>query len=419
MTILPKKFSELAAASVYHQLPNIDVMQLHPAYEESSFDTDADGTIHYYKAMIDGSFVRAGCNGGDFVKATTPNGEEVFFHYSQVFQPTQAAQKKMGITAQVLAVAYQNTTRQMAILSEFVREAETLNASIEQFRRVFNGLSTLCTGCDFASPRMVLPVAREQLEALENLKITLPVGELATRGLPQLYARVIQPDLWWDGYKWEFFFIDADADGKLFKNVVHEDRVCYGRFGSPSDSPKYDLAAYINSAETMGKTFGEKAHGLSVAKESADVFDTRHHERWYGGFTPTVYYRCVFKDDGQIAYEHVCGGKSNGSSDRVYELFENGIGRCEKKVSPYFCGAVRKTLKQIQKSGESGYITGAETQEILGTVQTSIDYSNNRLQGIVTQVAAMNNEMEQSFGVATATIEATGENRRRVLSNAR
>ncbi|MDR0727510.1 MAG: hypothetical protein LBF26_01270 [Puniceicoccales bacterium] len=417
VTAVPKKFNELATASVYCQLLNGDVQLLRPVYDASFFDVDLDGAIRYYKMTVDGSYVRAGCEGGDFVKAILPSGEEVFFHYSQVFQPTREVQSQMGITTQVLAVAYQNANRQMAIMSEFVREAEKINADISRFRDIFNDLSTLCSGCDPASPRMALPFAQGQLEALEKLKITSPIGALHTRSLPQLYARVIQPDWWWRGYEWEFFFIDVDENGKLFKNVVHEDRVCYGRFGKPNDPPEYDLAAYMDDAEAKGKPFTGESRDLP--EDGSDTFDTLHHERWYGGFTPSVYYRCVFMDDGRIAYEHVCGGKNNGAVDKVYELFAHGVGRFEKNVKPYFCGAIRKTLEEIRKSGENGYITEAETQKILGTVQTSIDYGNNRLQGVITRVTAVNNEMEQSFAVATATIEATGEVRRRVLSNAR
>ncbi|MDR2677489.1 MAG: hypothetical protein LBB26_02910 [Puniceicoccales bacterium] len=417
-TILPRKFGELAAASVYFQALDMDTSRLRPVYEESSFDTDPDGTIHYYKVTIDGSYVRATYGMGDFVKATRPDGSEIFFHYSQVFQPTRAAHQQLGITAQVLAIAYQNANRQMATLSEFIREAEMVNARIERFRSFFNDLSAMASGCDLAAPHMVLPFVQEQLTTLESLGITSPVGTLATRGLPQLYARVVRPDLWWDGYKWEFFFIDVDADGRSFENVVHEDRVCYGRFEKPKDPPDYDLEAYSGDMEAMGKTFDGDAWNKAV--ESSHALKTQHEKRWLvGGFIPAAYYRCVFKDDGKITYEHVCGGQDNGTVDKVYELFQNEVGECQKSVRPYFVGTARKTLENIRETGEGGYITGVETQEVLGAVQAGIDYSSNRLQGIVTQVAAMNNEMEQGFAIATAIIEASGESRRRGLSNMR
>jgi hypothetical protein len=257
------------------------------------------------------------------------------------------------------------------------------------------------------------------LEALEDLGITSPIGSLATQSLPQLYARVVHPDLWWNGYKWEFFFIDRDADGKLFENVVHEERICYGRFGKPTDPPDYDLAAYTGSVEVLEKAFGGWASSGAATGDSYP-FKTWYRERQLiGGFIPAVYYRCVFADDGKIVYEHVCGGRDNGAIDKVYELFKNGVGDCRKDAKPYSFGAARKTLDELRKSGEDGYLTGEEIQKYLGTLQSGIDYTNNRLHSVVTQVAALHGEMEQSFAVATAIIETTGESRRRVLTNAR
>jgi hypothetical protein len=418
ISILPRKFSELAAASVYCQALNEDASWLCPVYGESSFDVGHDGTIHYYRAMVDGSYVRAEYGGGDFLRVVMPDGEEVFFHYSQVFQPTRAAQKRIGTTAQVLAIAYQNANRQMAILSEFIREAEMLNADIERFRKVFNDFSAMGTNCDLAAPRMVVAVVPEQLTALEGLKMASPIRTLATSGLPQLYARVIRPDLWWKGYKWEFFFIDVDADGKLFENVIHVANVCYGRFEKPNDPPDYDLEAYAMDVAAIGKAFGDGVQ--SVAAEGSYALKTQYLERQLiGGFIPAVYYRCPFKDGGKITYEHLVGGRDSDAIDAVYEPFRRGVGERQRDVKPYFFGAVQKNLEQISKSGENSFITGEQVQGILGAVQAGIDYGGNRLNSVVTQVGAVNNEMQQSFAISTAAIEVIGEGKRRGLSNMR
>jgi hypothetical protein len=319
---------------------------------------------------------------------------------------------------QVLVVAYQNANRQMAVLSEFIREAEMLNASIERFRSVFNALSNLYTGYDLAAPQMVLPFEPKQVTAMENLRMTSPIGTFATQNLPQLYVRVVEPDFWWNGYKWEFFFIDVDSEGKFFENVVHEDHVCYGRFEKACDPPAYDLETYASAVKAMEGAAGGKA--WQEAGETSYAFKTRHQERWLrGGFTPAVYYRCAFNASGEIAYEHVFGGVGGGAIEKVYELFANGVSESQKCVAPNFFGAVRKTLEEIRKRGADCYIMGAEIQAILDTLRANIDYIGNSLQGVVTQVAVANNDMEQSFAVATSIIEAAGEGQRRTMSSVR
>ncbi|MDR1456831.1 MAG: hypothetical protein LBI34_02120 [Puniceicoccales bacterium] len=418
-TILPRKFNEFAVVSVYYQLLGGKTVLLHPVYSMDRFDAAPDGTMYYYRVTIDGSYVRTTYGDGDFVKAISPDGEEIFFHYTQVFRPTHAAQKRMGITAQVLAVAFQNTNRQIAKLRGFIREAEKINATIERLRNFFNDISSLCTSYDPANRRMVVPFANGQMEILEKLKVPSPIAALHTRSLPQLYARVIQPDLWWQGYKWEFFFIDVGSDGKPFKNVVHETRIYYDRSDKTNVQPNYDLGEYTNKLKATEGAFVGKNSNKSGTGNDSDVFDTRHHHHWYGGSAAAIYYRCVFTDEGKIAYEPVCGGGDNNTVDKAYEILENGVGKCKKNVKPYFCGADIKGLAEIVTSGKDGYITFEEAQALRDTMRASIDHDNNHLQGLTTLIAAVNNDLEQSFSVATAAVEASGEGRRRTAANAR
>lgn len=411
---MPENFNDLAKASVYCTALGLESERLRPAYKD--FDITANGTIRYYRITADGSYVRAQNGAGDFLRAVTADGREVFLHYSQAFQPTQAEQQKIGITMQVLSVAYQNANQQMAILSEFIREAEVLNSIIERFQSVFNSLSNLYAGCNPANPHMVLPFEQKQLTALEDLKMPSAVGTFATHGLPQLYARVIEPDLWWNGHKWEFFFIDVDSDGNPFENVVHETKVCYGRFGSPNDPPDYKLESYTSSVERMEKSFGSDAQNSPDAESYA--FKTWYQKRWWSdAFTRAIYFRCTFKSDGKVVYEPFCGGRADVDITEVYKIFAHGVSEHQKAVGRDFFGVIQKKFEEIIKDDKRCYITGAKIQEILDAVRLSIDCNSSLLQETIIRVGAVNNDMEQCFSVATSTIEATGEGRRRTLAN--
>jgi hypothetical protein len=417
--LLPRYFKDLATASVYYQLIGREQSQLEPVLEECCFDCDSDGCIHYYKTTSMGTYVRAEYPLGDFLKATLPDGRQIYFHYSQVFSPTAEAQKRMGVLTRILGIAYQNANRQMALMTEFVREAEMINTTIEKFQKVFSDLTAMAVNYDLATQEMVQLFAPGQLKAFDALKITSPISSLRTRCLPQLYVRVTQPDLWWNGYLWEFFFIDVGGDGKLFKNIVHEKRVCYGRFGEPSEPPEYKVENYVDHPRIKEKTDNMDRLNGALLTQKSEAFDTNHHRRWYGGFTPSVYFKCIFTDEGQVAYEHLYGGKNNGESEKVYEIFENGISGSKSDVKPVLCGAERQSLDQIKQEGKDSFITATEVQKILDTLQMTMSCHNNQLQEIIMEVNAIHGEMEQSFGTATAVIEAFGETKRRVTTNLR
>ncbi|MDR2677735.1 MAG: hypothetical protein LBB26_04225, partial [Puniceicoccales bacterium] len=110
----PVNFNDLKAASVYYEILDCDPTNLQAICPEEQFEKRPDGTLSYYNATANGSYVHASGNRGEFVKMTRSDGREVFLHYSQVFGPTLAARRRMGILAQALGAAYQSTNRQMA-----------------------------------------------------------------------------------------------------------------------------------------------------------------------------------------------------------------------------------------------------------------------------------------------------------------
>jgi hypothetical protein len=414
----PLNFNDLKAASVYYEILDCNPANLQAICSEAQFEKKNDGTMAYYNVTANGSYMRADGSRGEFVKLTRSDGHEVFLHYSQVFGPTAAARRKMNTLAYVLGVTYQNTHRQMAMLNDLINEAAALNESMRKFDEIYYSFSSNALNYDGRFVNQVLQIEPDLLRLYYDNGLQPPLNRISTGALPQLYAKItntVEQNDTRIKYNWEIFFVDNTGTNPTTRNlwaneVVYKEGVADPE---PKSPPSYtvadclghpEISAIMDNPELTAKQFSSSdKYSLSSAGKSE--------------FAGHFYAKCVWNGNN-IVYNHLFGLTNPSNEIDFTRPYDMSLCNAAHNVNVSAVSYSRiATFEEVLREGKIGYISQKEANAFLDQIRIAIDQLNNKLSGISTMIGVHNQDLQQNYAVATATIEATEEAQQKTARN--
>jgi hypothetical protein len=210
------------------------------------------GTLQYYKAMHDGSFVPS--SSGEFLKVKTTSGEEKIIHYSQALLPTDEAKQKMSLMMVIMGAIYQNTYFQMARLNDLIDAAETLQKQMARMSYLYNYYTTRQSEVPQGT-RDFIVMSKADLDGLTAAGVTPPNEEVMVGILPRIYIDACT--YWYFPYGHELavasYYFSADGSGNYYLGNTKPG----GKselIGNKSDAGYSDLSSYYSSCDNSDYT---------------------------------------------------------------------------------------------------------------------------------------------------------------------
>jgi hypothetical protein len=354
----PLNFNDLKAASVYYEILGCDPRNLQAVCPEEQFERKADGSMVYYRTTANGSYVRANENHGEFVKLTKDGGGEVFLHHSQVFGPTQAAQRRMNTLAYVFGVTYASTYRQMAMLNDLINEAAALNESMRKFNDIYYSFAANALNYDSRFTWQPLRIDRTLLQLYVDNRLRLPLNRMYT------------------------YVITCEQALTAYRNIAlfnKEEVLCF-------DLEAASRAIYANWVGSLPPD--------RISPEELYEYEVSH-----GCLVPLDVLFAFVSPDGLRKYAEGRG------------LF----------VPPWYRAGWRMpaSLEEVLSGRKFGYFDQKESNAFLDQIRIALDQLNNELSGVSTMIGAHNQDLQQNYAVATSTIEASEEAHQKVTRNIR
>lgn len=392
MTQIPSNWNELAQYSVYYELLGEDTSKLNSIYDESEFELDSDGKIVYYGASYDGGYSRD-IAGGEFLRARhiNENGEvvDVFLHYTQVFQPTEAARKTMDYATTILGIIYQNTNRQLAYMEDYITQAKRANEALEKLTELYNRFTVNASNMDTASKEASTYITADQIRAYLDAGMTLPQTEFITgvNIIPYFYYT-------WTTYssgsysvpEYIWYMPDCNSDGFYFSKLV-------GR-SSSEDYDKWNVDEKVVNGSLLDSYLQEEVNKRFTNEHILDFFKSEGSKNIKSEVKAGIGY--------STSIQWAEGELKDGAWDQGSDYDEDHY------VS---AGDYKRTssLEEVLENNYNVYLNYSEMASIQDQVRAQIDVANNILSTITTMVGVANNDMNQNFNIGTATL-ATIEN---------
>jgi hypothetical protein len=408
----PLDFDDLKAASVYFEILGCNPHDLQPVSRKIQFEQNPDGTVVYYRITANGSYVRADGTRGEFVKMTTDDGRDVFLHYSQVFGPTVQARKRMGTLAYILGVTYQNAYRQMAMLNDLINEAAALNEAMRNLNDVFYSFAANAANYDSSFVNQMLPIDPALLRRYANNGLQFPLNRVCGGMVPKLYVSVTissvpgGTDAMLDYYSWGIFFVANDESHKYLWSADPSG-------ASDITPPTHTLTECIRHPE-IASIIGDPEK-TSLQFSTAKKHKLIASSEYYG--------ECFFDASGNMGYKHFLGFSGDTSKIDFWRPQENAKNRnCndEKEVDISAPGYSHDVSLDDMLSGDKiAYFNRNEANAFLDRIRIAIDQLNNELSGISTMINVDNQDLQQNYTVATATLEASEEAKQKTTRNIR
>jgi hypothetical protein len=417
----PMNFADLRAESVYYELLGCQDKLLQQIRNDGWFDIQSDDTINYYRATTSGSYVRAEGNRGEFVRFVGNDGDEVFFHYSQVFGPTEAAHKQMNLLTYVLGAVYQNTYRQKAALTDLLTEAEALNEYMRTLHRVYFDFAANTVNYDSAHVGMVQEVTPALLKFYKNAGLTFPLNRICEGIIPRIYARIVEQSEEFKDYAWTIFFIAANNQEIKLKEQTINYWYQWLPFYKRIQPPAYTLAELkeltafkdINKNVTSmnGIAASIEEHRLESRTEPAGISPSLD-------LLETFYATCYFDVEGNMRYSNFFGTVKTNVDLWAPPTIDCVNGKKKVHISD-ISASLTVPIGDVISGRKKGYIVQREMNAFLDQIRNQMDQLNNELQSVETMIGTHNQDMQQNYGVATSAIEASEETQKRTTGNIR
>jgi hypothetical protein len=421
----PLHFDDLKAVSVYYEILGCDPRNLQAIHPEARFEKREDGTLSYYRATANGSYVRAEGNHGEFVKFTTDDGREVFFHYSQVFGPTAAARRRMDTLAYVLGTTYQSTYRQMAMLNDLINEAAALNEAMRKFNDIYYSFSANALNYDSGLTNQMLSIDPALLRLYMDNGLQLPLNRICNGLIPQLYVEIkdlSRPRSLWLHRRWSIFFIDNTGDYPCGASVVASADITYSNWGvgdlEPQPPPRYSLKDFLDSQTIKRLMRNPKATEKQFSSKAKYKLKSDPN-----GLTYTLdgrfYGKCSFDIDGNAILEYFFGASNSNDFD-LTKPYKAKICEDSREVDiSASCYSHTISPEEVLNGDGVGYFSRNEANAFLDQIRIAIDQLNNKLSGISTMISVNNQDLQQNYAVATAALEVSEEAQKKTTRNIR
>jgi hypothetical protein len=381
--------------------------------DDDSTASDAESIPRAYRAKSGGDYVYD--PNGDFfqVRYKDQSGqiiETFYIHRSQFFKPVSYVLEKMSVIALAMAVAFQSSQIQLSQMSDFIREAEMINAKISNLNNVYSDINLLLsTFSDLSNKYAAVSVYPEQhlLERLVDHGF-VELDHVIQMGI-QFRPILLEIDLTdGSGTDWISFRLTYSAVDK--KISAHQ----YSRKQQTAT-----IKDWVKNSEgdALGQIGGDAAPAFTDADTVAKLIsmdDVPIH------FDINTARRCLLGGDNSKCFDTTRngGGWSKGELIQEHEKFggpyDSGYNKDSRNdftvaMSRYFMPSASKTVENIIDESLPYLVRLWDVRKYADDIRQKIEYTNNQLQTATTYISMTNQDMQANFSTATNMISTAGQ----------
>jgi hypothetical protein len=435
----PNSVSELPASSVYYSLFDEDAAQLKFQWEDQggAVTTDVDGNLVYFCYRVNPTLgyvpIGAALDGkrpphcGEFLEITFPDGsgrDPIYVHYSQVYQPTEAARLETDLLTIVMGILHGASRLQIAKMEDLLVEADMLNmhmAKLIELHRLFSGLQDQF--CPDEAHNKIIALKWDVLVEFRRAGIPLPFKWAMVGALPRIFLlynarNSLCRHTRWSVHCMDISFVDKDKKERKKRLLAESGKIYYNKkkgrprgYADVEDADKFDLSPEnVYRLVCENSPYGDPTSYFDAASCRSNGSDGSMSTSTIGGLVDTgeaFTLKPEFDEEtgAILRYSLVPEDVIKGTRSRPTVTIANNW-------TP-----ILKPAQEIERGQHSIYVSGDDLKRFCDFIRMHNDAYTARMSNISTMILLNSNELQQSLSAAVSLVQKIGNVHRRVAAN--